>query len=192
MARPRRDAQRGELHGRLAAESPAGSSRPGAFVLHPYGRYCNANKFAGEVDPFEASTTSRSTTASTRSRSWCAGSRMGGAACWQFARPLPDAVGRRRARRRVRRDAGVPQGLPEREASKPTWYEQKLWHLYDATDYAREPLQPADGRLQRRDRQAEAGRRRDGPRDEEGRAGADAHHRPEDRRTATSRTRRRR
>ncbi len=27
---------------------------PGAFTLHLYGRYCNANKFAGEVDLFEA------------------------------------------------------------------------------------------------------------------------------------------
>src|SRR5262249_27439850 len=27
---------------------------PHAFVLHPYGRYCNANKFAGEIDLFEA------------------------------------------------------------------------------------------------------------------------------------------
>src|SRR5687768_17910198 len=27
---------------------------PHAFVLHLYGRYCNANKFAGEVDLFEA------------------------------------------------------------------------------------------------------------------------------------------
>src|SRR5258708_17232106 len=25
-----------------------------AFVLHPYGRYCNANKFAGEIDLLEA------------------------------------------------------------------------------------------------------------------------------------------
>src|SRR5262249_46908 len=27
---------------------------PHAFVLHPHGRYCNANRFAGEVDTFEA------------------------------------------------------------------------------------------------------------------------------------------
>ena len=27
---------------------------PDTIVLHPYGRYCNANKFAGEVDTFEA------------------------------------------------------------------------------------------------------------------------------------------
>ena len=25
-----------------------------AIVLHPYGRYCNANHFAGEIDTFEA------------------------------------------------------------------------------------------------------------------------------------------
>ena len=27
---------------------------PDTIVLHPYGRYCNANKFAGEIDSFEA------------------------------------------------------------------------------------------------------------------------------------------
>jgi hypothetical protein len=27
---------------------------PDTFVLHPYGRFCNANKFVGEVDTFEA------------------------------------------------------------------------------------------------------------------------------------------
>ena len=27
---------------------------PDTLVLHPYGRYCNANKFAGEIDCFEA------------------------------------------------------------------------------------------------------------------------------------------
>ena len=27
---------------------------PDAIVLHPYGRYCNANKFAGEIDALEA------------------------------------------------------------------------------------------------------------------------------------------
>ena len=33
----------------------AGQYEPAdTFVLHPYGRYSNANKFAGEVDLFEA------------------------------------------------------------------------------------------------------------------------------------------
>jgi hypothetical protein len=34
--------------------SPGEFTPPGAIVLHLYGRYCNANKFAGEVDAFEA------------------------------------------------------------------------------------------------------------------------------------------
>src|SRR5262249_42558681 len=34
--------------------SPGEFTPPDTFVLHPYGRYCNANKFAGEVDLFEA------------------------------------------------------------------------------------------------------------------------------------------
>jgi hypothetical protein len=44
----------------------AGEFTPaGAFVLHPYGRYCNANKFAGEVDLLRRSNTPSATTAST-------------------------------------------------------------------------------------------------------------------------------
>ncbi|MHB1558241.1 MAG: hypothetical protein ACYC61_12335, partial [Isosphaeraceae bacterium] len=36
-------------------QSNAGQFTPqDAFVVHPYGRYCNANKFAGEIDLFEA------------------------------------------------------------------------------------------------------------------------------------------
>jgi len=34
--------------------SPGEFTPPDTFVLHPYGRYCNANRFAGEVDLFEA------------------------------------------------------------------------------------------------------------------------------------------
>ena len=35
-------------------KSPGEFTPPDTFVLHPYGRYCNANKFAGEIDTFEA------------------------------------------------------------------------------------------------------------------------------------------
>ena len=38
-----------ERHNNLGEFSPED-----AFVLHPYGRFCNAAKFAGEVDAFEA------------------------------------------------------------------------------------------------------------------------------------------
>ena len=45
-------------------------------------------------------------------------------------------MGRLRARGRLRRDARVPQASSSGRTVEPTWYEQKLWHLYDATDYA--------------------------------------------------------
>jgi len=35
-------------------KSPGEFTPPDTFVLHLYGRYCNANKFAGEIDLFEA------------------------------------------------------------------------------------------------------------------------------------------
>ena len=92
---------------------------------------------------------------------------MGGAACWQFAVHYPTLWAA------AAPGAGfseTPEFLNvfQNEKVQPTWYEKKLWQLYDATDYAVEPVQPADGRLQRRERQAEAGRRRDGPGAEEG------------------------
>src|SRR5579884_1552092 len=34
--------------------SPGEFTPRATFVLHPYGRFCNANRFAGEVDTFEA------------------------------------------------------------------------------------------------------------------------------------------
>src|SRR5207247_11203035 len=40
------------LNGRQ--KSPGEFTPPDALVLHPYGRYCNGQKFAGEVDFFEA------------------------------------------------------------------------------------------------------------------------------------------
>src|SRR5207248_4341684 len=60
---------------------------------------------------------------------------MGGAACWQFA---VHYAGRWAA---AAPGAGFSETADflkvfQREAIKPTWYEQKLWHLYDCTDYA--------------------------------------------------------
>ena len=61
-----------------------------AFVLHPYGRYCNANKFAGEIDLFKGSMTSRNHYPIDDDRIVMRGFSMGGAACWQFAVHYPD------------------------------------------------------------------------------------------------------
>src|SRR4029079_9384147 len=60
-------------------------SPPNTIVLHPYGRFCNANKFAGEVDLFEALAHIREYYNIDENRIAVRGFSMGGAACWQFA-----------------------------------------------------------------------------------------------------------
>ena len=69
----------------------ASSRRPTRIVLHPYGRYCNAFKFAGEVDVLEAlESRPAALPRSTTTASCVRGFSMGGAACWQFAVHYPD------------------------------------------------------------------------------------------------------
>jgi pimeloyl-ACP methyl ester carboxylesterase len=106
-----------------------------AFVLHPYGRFCNANRFAGEVDLFEALEHIKQHYPIDEDRLVMRGFSMGGAACWQFATHHPD--------RWVAAAPGagfseVPEFLRvfQNEVVQPPPYERKLWHLYDSTDYA--------------------------------------------------------
>jgi hypothetical protein len=105
------------------------------IVLHPYGRYCNANKFAGEVDTFEAMDDVKKHYKIDEDRIVARGFSMGGAACWQFATHFPS----------VWCAAAPGAGFAEtadflnvfqNEAVQPTEWEKKLWHMYDATDYA--------------------------------------------------------
>lgn len=108
---------------------------PGAFILCPYGRYCNANKFAGEIDTFECLKHAEANYRIDRSRLVARGFSMGGAACWQFATHFPTFWAA------AAPGAGfseTPEFLNNFQGEKvqPTWYEQKLWHLYNATDYA--------------------------------------------------------
>ena len=64
----------------------AGAYTPSkTIVLHPYGRYSNAFKFAGEVDVLEALADTRSRYRVDSRRISVRGFSMGGAACWQFA-----------------------------------------------------------------------------------------------------------
>jgi hypothetical protein len=115
--------------------SPGEFVPPNAFVLHPYGRYSNANKFAGEIDLFEALDHIKKHYPIDDDRLVMRGFSMGGAACWQFAVHYPSAW--------VAAAPGAgfsetPDFLKvfQNEKVEPTWYEKKLWHLYDCTDYA--------------------------------------------------------
>ena len=108
---------------------------PDAIVLHPYGRYSNAFKFAGEVDVLEALDSVRERYRVDDQRIAVRGFSMGGAACWQFAVHYPD---RWFAANPGAGFSETPEFLKffQKETLEPTWYERKLWQLYDCTDYA--------------------------------------------------------
>jgi hypothetical protein len=105
-----------------------------AFVLHPYGRYCNAFKFAGEGDVFEALEHVKKFYPVDSRRLAMRGFSMGGAGAWHLAAHHPDiwAV--------AVPGAGFSETADYTGALKknplPSAWEQKLWQLYDATDYA--------------------------------------------------------
>lgn len=105
------------------------------FVLHPYGRYCNANHFAGEIDTFEALEHVRKHYDIDEARIAVRGFSMGGAACWHFAVHYP---GHWVAAAPGAGFSETPDFLKvfQKEKLEPSWYEKKLWHLYDCTDYA--------------------------------------------------------
>lgn len=66
-------------------KSPGEFTPPHAFVLHPYGRYCNANHFAGEIDGLEALEHVKKHYSIDDQKIVVRGFSMGGAACWNFA-----------------------------------------------------------------------------------------------------------
>jgi len=108
---------------------------PNTFVLHLYGRYCNANRFAGETDLFEALENVRKYYPIDQNRLVVRGFSMGGAACWDFAAHHAGLWAAAAPGAGFSETAGFLNDF-QNEKIKPAWYEQKLFHLYDATDYA--------------------------------------------------------
>ena len=106
------------------------------IVLHPYGRYSNAFKFAGETDVWEAMESLERSYRIDKNRISMRGFSMGGAGCWQFAVHYAD---RWFAANPGAGFSETPEFLRffQKETLKPAWYEKKLWHWYDCTDYAR-------------------------------------------------------
>jgi hypothetical protein len=114
---------------------------PGEFqprdtiTIHLYGRYCNANKFAGEVDLFEALADVKKHYNIDERRILLRGFSMGGAAVWhlaahhagEFAAASPGAGFA---------ETTVYNGDYRSGKIKPEWWEDKLFHLTNATDYA--------------------------------------------------------
>jgi hypothetical protein len=116
-------------------KSPGEFTPANAFVLHLYGRYCNANKFAGEIDLFEALENVRKHYPIDENRIVIRGFSMGGAACWQFAVHYAGLWAAAAPGAGFSETADFLKVFQSEEV-KPPWYEQKLWHMYDCTDYA--------------------------------------------------------
>lgn len=107
----------------------------GTFVLHLYGRFCNASKFAGEIDAFEAMADVRRQYAIDPNRIVVAGFSMGGATTWHMATHhaglwAAASPGAGFAETEVYAKVFDPKKTP------PPWWEQVLYRWYNATDVA--------------------------------------------------------
>jgi len=105
------------------------------IVLHPYGRYSNAFKFAGEVDVLEALDHARKNYLVDDDRVAVRGFSMGGAGAWQLAVHYP---GRFFAANPGAGFSETPEFLKsfQQETLQPTWFEERLWRWYDCPGYA--------------------------------------------------------
>ena len=104
------------------------------LVLSPYGRFCNATKFAGEVDVFEAMDAVRREHAIDPLRTSVAGFSMGGASTWHLATHHPGLWSSASPGAGFAEVASYQRAYLAKEP--PTWWEQKLWNWYIATTYA--------------------------------------------------------
>ena len=116
-------------------ETITGTINPkNAIVLHPFGRYCNAYKFAGEVDVLESiqSVCERYLIDTQRVILW--GFSMGGAGVWHLGAHHPD------------RWVAISPGAGFSETARyqniqpadfPPHAEQTLWNLFDVPQYTR-------------------------------------------------------
>jgi hypothetical protein len=108
---------------------------PGALIINLYGRFCNASKFAGEIDAFEALEDVARRTPIDRSRIGVGGFSMGGASVWHLSThhsglwcaATPGAGFA---------ETKIYAGIFKEGKTPPPWWEQLLYNWYDATTYA--------------------------------------------------------
>ncbi len=105
-----------------------------AIVVHPYGRYCNAFKFAGETDVLEALGHAVAAYGTDTNRLAIRGFSMGGGGTWHLAAHHPGLWRAAAPGAGFAETARYSHAL-ETKPGPPDW-EQRLWHWYDATDYA--------------------------------------------------------
>lgn len=115
--------------------SPGEFTPRDTIVLHLYGRYCNASRFAGEVDFFEALDAVKRAYPIDENRILVRGFSMGGASAWDIGTHFAGLWAA------VAPGAGFSDTVQylklklTGETAPPEW-ERTLFHLYDAADYA--------------------------------------------------------
>ncbi|MGL5096519.1 MAG: prolyl oligopeptidase family serine peptidase, partial [Planctomycetia bacterium] len=114
-------------------KSPGQIAPGGGITIHPFGRFCNAYKFAGETDVFEAVAAARKAYNIDPKRIVLVGFSMGGAGAWHLAAHHPDKWAA------VSPGAGFVdvKRYQKLDVAKVPDYQQKLWGLYDVPDYVR-------------------------------------------------------
>ncbi len=119
---------------RLNAKKPGQFQPKGTILIHPFGRYCNGWKSAGETDVFEARDDAIARFNIDSHRIAIAGFSMGGAGAWHIGAHFADQWAC------VHTGAGfvdVKRYQKLTPNKMPPWYEQKLWGVYDVPNYAR-------------------------------------------------------
>lgn len=105
------------------------------LTLVPYGRFCNATKFAGEIDVFEALAAVRAQYRVDANRIAVAGFSMGGGSAWHLATHFSGlwcaaSPGAGFAETPIFTKASAPNKEPR------PWWEQLLWRQYEGTGIA--------------------------------------------------------
>ncbi len=106
----------------------------GTIVIHPFGRYCNGYKSAGETDVFESRDDAIQRFNVDTNRVVLAGFSMGGAGAWHIGAHFADQWAA------VHTGAGfvdVKRYQKLTPEKYPPAYEQTLWNVYDVPSYAR-------------------------------------------------------
>lgn len=105
-----------------------------AITLHPFGRYNNAFKFAGEQDVIDVMFHVEEQYKTDPARRVLMGFSMGGAGCWQIGSHYSNLFCA------MSPGAGFVESrrfLHIKDDNLPPWYQQALWQWYDVPSYTR-------------------------------------------------------
>jgi dienelactone hydrolase len=116
--------ERAKSKGKFAADD--------AITVHPFGRYNNAFKFAGERDVLNVMFHVERLYKTDPAKRVLMGFSMGGAGCWHIGAHYPHLFCA------MAPGAGFSESrrfLKIKDDALPPWYEQVLWKWYDAPEY---------------------------------------------------------